>query len=706
MKHLSYLFVITALLWSNTVLAHDIAVENADGILIYYNYSSDGKELTVTYKGDNKYSNYEGNIVIPEEVTYMNRNRKVTAIGDYAFATCIGLTSVTIPNSVTTIGEYAFHYCLGLTSVTIPNSVTTIGEHAFEYCSGLTSVTIPNSVTNLGRGAFYNCTSVTSVNISNSITKIDGSTFGCCFSLTSVSIPNGVKIIEDAAFDDCINLTSVTIPNSVTSIGKYAFRYCESLTSIVIPDGVSSIGLATFYSCLNLTSVTIPNSVTSIGSSAFRDCPKLTALTIPNSVTRIENSAFQGCTSLTSLTIPSSVSFLGHSVFSDVDLTTVISLIENPFVINGKESYRYDYTGTFSQNTYNKANLYIPRGTIEKYKATNGWKDFTYITEGTEENDVPDGPLEVIVNNIKYHIKSTTKCEIISGGNYSGDIVIPEKVTINGKEYVVTSIGNQAFFENPVTSVSIPNSVTSIGDEAFRGCTKLTSVNIPNNVTQIGEWAFAGTAITSATIPNGVTTLSKSIFNGCDYLASVTIPNSVTSIGYKAFYRCLNLASIIIPNSVTSIGELAFWECRSLTSITIPNSVTSIGAQAFNGEDEDAPKITTVISLIENPYEIYGKSSYATNRREYLGVFTKDIFNNATLYVPKGTINNYKSTNGWKDFVFIEENPNDTGIQYVINDGDAINDIHSINGEKINTPTKGINIIKIKDGTTKKVLVR
>ena len=112
MKHLSYLFVITALLWSNTVLAHDIAVENADGILIYYNYSSDGKELTVTYKGDNKYSNYEGNIVIPEEVTYMNRNRKVTAIGDYAFATCIGLTSVTIPNSVTTIGEYAFQGCI------------------------------------------------------------------------------------------------------------------------------------------------------------------------------------------------------------------------------------------------------------------------------------------------------------------------------------------------------------------------------------------------------------------------------------------------------------------------------------------------------------------------------------------------------------------------------------------------------------------
>ena len=111
--------------------AHDIEVQNADGVTIYYNYINNGTELEVTFRGSNYYSysnEYQGNVVIPEEVTYMNRTRKVTSIGDYAFRDCSGLTSVTIPNSVTSIGNYAFSGCSGLTSVTIPNSVTSIGR--------------------------------------------------------------------------------------------------------------------------------------------------------------------------------------------------------------------------------------------------------------------------------------------------------------------------------------------------------------------------------------------------------------------------------------------------------------------------------------------------------------------------------------------------------------------------------------------------
>ena len=276
--------------------AHDIEVQNADGKTIYYNYINDGTELQVTYGGSNynSYLNeYQGNVVIPEEVTYMNRTRKVTSIGSYAFYDCSGLTSVTIPNSVTSIGDFAFYYCSGLTSVTISNSVTSIGNSAFSSCSGLTSVTIPNSVTSIG----------------------------------------------NYAFSMCSGLTSVTIPNSVTSIGNHAFRYC-----------------------FGLTSVTIPNSVTSIGDEAFYDCSGLTSVTIGSGVTSIGNNAFDG-----------------------VDIPTVISLIENPFTITGKTS---DYR-TFSQNTFNNATLYVPNGTIDKYKATDGWKDFVFIEEGTGGGDTP-----------------------------------------------------------------------------------------------------------------------------------------------------------------------------------------------------------------------------------------------------------------------------------------------------------------------------
>ena len=133
-----------------------------------------------------------------------------------------------------------------------------------------------------------------------------------------------------------------------------------------------------------------------------------------------------------------------------------------------------------------------------------------------------------------------------------------------------------------LTSVTIPNSVTSIGNKAFYGCTSLTSVTIPNSVTSIGVWAFDGcTSLTSVTIPNSVTSIESGAFRNCTSLTSVTIPNSVTSIESGAFQNCTSLSSVTIPNSVTSIGNYAFSGCTSLTSVTIPNSVTSIGQDAF-----------------------------------------------------------------------------------------------------------------------------
>ena len=154
MKHLNITLLLTVLMSmvGAKTSAHDIAVANAEGVTIYYNFIGSTK-LMVSYSGsyfDSSLNEYSGSVVIPETVNYNGTTYSVTYIGGEAFRNCRGLTSVTIPNSVTSIGNSAFRGCSGLTSVTIPNSVTSIGQEAFYWCSGLTSVTIGNSVTSIG----------------------------------------------------------------------------------------------------------------------------------------------------------------------------------------------------------------------------------------------------------------------------------------------------------------------------------------------------------------------------------------------------------------------------------------------------------------------------------------------------------------------------------------------------------------------------
>lgn len=340
MKHTTICMLVVLMSIASTKgFAYDFSVKNSDGKIIYYNYSNgrysvSPDDVYVTYSS----SSYSGSINIPRYVTYNNKQWKVVAIGEQAFKDCKRLTSVHFYDTVTSIDNEAFAGCSELKSVYIPNSVRQIGYKAFSY-SRLGGVRIPSSVVSIGDSAFDHCVS-----------------------MASVTIENGVKEIGDDAFSHCVSLRSVEIPNSVTSIRSGAFWRCEKLTS-----------------------VTIGTSVTDIGISAFCGC-SLTSVTIPNSVTIIRMDAFAG-SALTSVTIGSGVTSIESGAFDNNNLATVISKIETPFAIPAESSTSPVFCDpVFSDNSFMNANLIVPKGTIDKYKTTEGWKNFVWITE-----DIPSG---------------------------------------------------------------------------------------------------------------------------------------------------------------------------------------------------------------------------------------------------------------------------------------------------------------------------
>ncbi len=564
---------------------------------IWYEYDSESS-TTVRVINNNSYYSYSGAITIPSSVTYNSKTYSVTEIGEYAFDSCIGLTSIDIPNSVTSIGLGAFYYCTGLTFIDIPNGVTSIGLGAFDSCTGLTTIDIPNSVTVIEEYAFSGCIGLTSIKVESGNTVYDSredcnaiietSTNTLITGCKNTKIPNGVTKIESDAFHGCTGLTSIEIPNSVTKIESGAFSGCASVASIKvesgntvydsredcnaiietstntlitgckstkIPNTVTEIGNHAFDGCRDLTSIEIPNSVTKIRGGAFSGCTGLTSIEIPNSVTEIKGGAFSGCTGLTTIAIPNGVTKIANNIFDGCTSLTTIA-IPNGVTEIGERAF-YDCTSLTT--------IAIPNGVTKIEECA------FYNCTSLTSIDIPNGVTK-IGNNAFYGCTSLTTVAIPNG---------------------VTKIEEFAFYNcTSLTSIEIPNSVTAIGERAFWGCAGLASIDIPSSVTVIEEYAFFGCAnVASIKVESDNTvydsredcnaiieTSTNTLITGCK---NTKIPNSVTAIGGDAFYGCTGLTSIEIPNSVTVIEEYAFSDCTGLTIIDIPNSVTAIGRGAF-----------------------------------------------------------------------------------------------------------------------------
>ena len=278
----------------------------------------------------------------------------------------------------------------------------------------------------------------------------------------------------------------------------------------------------------------------------------------------------------------------------------------------------------------------------------------------------------------------------------------------------VTEIGNWAFFGcSGLTSLTIPSGVTSIGDSAFSGCSGLTSLTIPSGVTSIGYYAFDGCSrLTSLTIPSSVTEIGGYAFSGCSGLTSLTIPSGVTSIGGYAFYDCSGLTSLTIPSSVTEIGRYAFYGCSGLINLTIPSSVTSIGDWAFEGcsglINLTIPSSVTSIGdwAFEGCSGLTSIYVYTKNLPELgFNVFFGCNAKNCTVYVPKGTIDDYKLSKFGYFEKIVEFDA--SGIDKVTTSTNAKEvSRYSANGQRLSAPAKGLNIVKYSDGSVKKVAVQ
>lgn len=642
---------------------------------------------------------YAGDIVIPSEVSDNGVTYCVTSIDNLSFYRCSEMTSIIIPNTVTYIGSEAFWGCSGLTSINIPNSVKKIDSSAFSCCSSLTSVFIPSSVTSLYRNVFESCPAITSIKVDpgntvydsrdncnaiidkeenmiltgcmnttipSSVTAIGVGAFDGCTSLTHIDFHDNVSVINFNAFYECTNLTSVDFPSSLWHIGEDAFHGCTGLTSLYIPARTTSIDDNAFSGCSGLYSIVvdpenrqydsrnncnalinkkknilllgcmntiIPNDVVQIEDDAFKGCTGLTSIVIPSSITSIGYNAFYGCTNLQNINIPSSITEIASGTFQGCSSLSSI-VIPN--------SVEYIGSMAFADCT-DLRSIFIPNSVtdIEK-RVLAGCNNLQLIIvdEGNPVYDSRDGCNAIVHTSTNTLLSGCKNTKIPNSITTIEDNAFQRLTSLQTIDIPnsVTHIGSHAFEEcTSLVSLDIPNSVTSIETSAFERCTNIMSVTLSSSLTKLEGFLFEDcTSLSSIIIPNSVVSIEDGVFSGCSSLTSVTLSEQIQKLGTYAFADCSDLLSIELPNSLKTIEYGAFYDCTRLQSIHIPSGVTSIGKCAFYRCNE----LTSVTSEVVNPPTIDER------------VFTNS--GNAILYVPEESLKAYFSAIGWRDFLSIE----------------------------------------------------
>ena len=569
-------------------------------------------------------------------------NSTFTSFPSYAINECNNLTTFEIPASVVRMGDATFYYCYGLKTVTFASNttLTEIGSSAFRDCTALESITFPSSVTTIGGSAFSGCTSLKTVVLPASLTSIPATLFNIGSSgydvnesaIESVTfsgessyfkvvnnaiysidgerlvyfpagksvdefvVADGTKYIEDRAFYQ-FKGSEITLPAGLESIGENAFAYSK-ITSISVPDSITNIGVMAFYECRDLVTFTMSTNAPITGlaqtsnivnNGVFQNCVSLKNVTLSDNIESLNTHAFHGCTSLETITLPANLKILNNHVFSGC---TALSSI----VIPGKVE------SIGNQAFYNASSLksvIIPAAVtfMDNYAFYNasGLESIVF-----ENNSM----LETLGNQVFKGCASLKSVDLsvaadlnTIGNNLFEECASLESVKLN--DTLITELGAGTFKNlTALTSVTLPETLEIIGNEAFAGASALESVVIPANVATIGTSAFENcTGLKTVTFEEGskvvslgtATSANDNIFKGTTALETVILPQTLEFIGGHVFensgvqkiYQNNGIEEVSLPSALTTIGEYAFANCDGLTEAVIYGNTGYVGGYAF-----------------------------------------------------------------------------------------------------------------------------